>query len=403
MGQRPARGALPATLAILAVLLAPLALHASGAAAASHVTRAQALVPPVVPFPGAVTFRLFATREGLVGGTTANGHVIAPRDRFVALPSRSALASKGGHEKQVLVSYKGRRAVAPVWDVGPWNIRDNYWEPPEARVTGRGLPRGWPAAQAQYFDGYNGGISDKGYTVKNPAGIDLADGLFWDDLGMTDSDWVDVTFLWLSPGAAYFTQPLPAGVRAPIAPFASTPARHYFPETGHSLGDAFKRAWEAHGGLAQFGFPLTEPFTEVSVDDGKPYTVQYFERARMEHHPEHAGTPYEVLLGFLGKAFRGLDPAAAPLATARYFPETGHNLGGPFRAYWEAHGGLSLYGLPLTEELREVSPTDGKEYTVQYFERARFEHHPEHAAPYNVLLGHLGRQLLDLRAAAAPR
>jgi erythromycin esterase len=35
--------------------------------------------------------------------------------------------------------------------------------------------------------------------------------------------------------------------------------------------------------------------------DGKTYTVQYFERAVFEHHPENAGTPYEVLLSQLGK------------------------------------------------------------------------------------------------------
>ena len=34
--------------------------------------------------------------------------------------------------------------------------------------------------------------------------------------------------------------------------------------------------------------------------DHKEYTVQYFERSRMELHPENAGTPYEVLLGMLG-------------------------------------------------------------------------------------------------------
>ena len=64
----------------------------------------------------------------------------------------------------------------------------------------------------------------------------------------------------------------------------------------------------ARGGLAVFGYPLTEEFAEVSAEDGQPYTVQYFERARFEHHPEHAGTAYEVLLGHLGRAL------AAPLA-----------------------------------------------------------------------------------------
>jgi len=31
---------------------------------------------------------------------------------------------------------------------------------------------------------------------------------------------------------------------------------------------------------------------------------------------------------------------------------------------------------------------------VQYFERARFEYHPEHVAPYDILLGQFGRQIL---------
>jgi len=50
--------------------------------------------------------------------------------------------------------------------------------------------------------------------------------------------------------------------------------------------------------LSQFGFPLSEQFTEVSKDDpSKSYTVQYFERQRFELHPENAGTQFEVLLG----------------------------------------------------------------------------------------------------------
>jgi len=35
--------------------------------------------------------------------------------------------------------------------------------------------------------------------------------------------------------------------------------------------------------------------------EGREYTVQYFERRRMELHPERAGTPYEVQLGLLGR------------------------------------------------------------------------------------------------------
>ncbi|MCI0626691.1 MAG: carboxypeptidase-like regulatory domain-containing protein [Acidobacteria bacterium] len=139
---------------------------------------------------------VFATREGLVGRTTANGHVIRPRDRFVALPSRRSLSGKGGREFQVRLTHKGKSVVAPVWDIGPWNVRDDHWSPSSQRERWRDLPQGLPQAQAAFQDGYNGGQDEFGRQVKNPAGIDLADGVFWDDLRMRDNDWIRVDYLW---------------------------------------------------------------------------------------------------------------------------------------------------------------------------------------------------------------
>ncbi|WP_235882582.1 SH3 domain-containing protein [Streptomyces apricus] len=165
------------------------------------VTAAGQSAPQQVPENGASaaasgpTYRLFATREGLTGQTTANGHVIQPRDHFVALPSRRMLATNGGHEYQVRLCYKGRCETAPVWDVGPWNTRDDYWNPPAQREMWRDLPQGTPEAQAAYLNGYNGGLDEFGRRAANPAGIDVADGTFWDGLGMSDNDWVDVTFM----------------------------------------------------------------------------------------------------------------------------------------------------------------------------------------------------------------
>jgi hypothetical protein len=52
-------------------------------------------------------------------------------------------------------------------------------------------------AEAAYFHGYNGGRDEWGRRITLPNGIDIADGTFWDDLGMTRSDYVYVTFLWL--------------------------------------------------------------------------------------------------------------------------------------------------------------------------------------------------------------
>ena len=66
------------------------------------------------------------------------------------------------------------------------------------------------------------------------------------------------------------------------------------------MGGKFRAYWEQHGGLAQQGYPISDEFTEVSDLNGKPYTVQYFQRAVFELHPENAGTPYEVLLSQLG-------------------------------------------------------------------------------------------------------
>lgn len=166
------------------------------------------LVPPAQAGPAAVpaaasadqrpTVRLWATRQGMVGGRTANGHIVTERDRFVALPSRRALSRDDGSEFQVRLRYNGREATAPVWDVGPWNTRDNFWDPPAEREAFKDLPRFVPQTLAAWRDNYNGGRDATGRWVTYPNAIDIADGTFWDDLGMQSSDWVDVTFLWVN-------------------------------------------------------------------------------------------------------------------------------------------------------------------------------------------------------------
>ena len=162
-------------------------------------------------------------------------------------------------------------------------------------------------------------------------------------------------------------------------------------ETGHCVGGAFLDYWQAHGGLTINGYPLSNPFPE-QLEDGKVYLVQYFERVRMEYHPENAA-PYDVLLGQFGRQVHPADPPVAQEPGGLYFAQTGHNLTGGFAAYWVAKGGLAQFGYPITETITETLE-DGKEYRVQYFERARLEYHPENAAPYDVLLGQFGRKIL---------
>jgi len=77
------------------------------------------------------------------------------------------------------------------------------------------------------------------------------------------------------------------------------------------------------------------------------------------------------------------------------FPETSKTVCGALLTYWRTHGGLAQQGLPLTDPFQEVSQVDGKIYTVQYFERAVFEWHPENNPPYDVLLSLLGREALQ--------
>src|SRR5690606_32595888 len=110
-----------------------------------------------------------------------------------------ALAADGHGSRTVRVCAPstGRCEYAPVWDVGPWNIDDDYWSTAGQRERFADVPRGTPQAQAAYQDGHNGGADGFGRQVTNPAGIDLADGTFWDGLGLGTNSWVDVTFLWL--------------------------------------------------------------------------------------------------------------------------------------------------------------------------------------------------------------
>ena len=188
---------------------------------------------------------------------------------------------------------------------------------------------------------------------------------------------------------------------------------------GHAVAGRFLEVWSAQGSeqsnVYVNGLPITDRRAEISLTDGKTYDTQWFERARFEAHPENKA-PYDVLLGLLGvtltegrgsidpatkqvrnaadKPFVGIDkPADVNGTTKVWFQETRHSVSGKILDYWNKYGGLKQFGFPLSEQFQEVSATDGKTYTVQYFERARFELHPENQPPYNVLLGLLGNEV----------
>jgi len=63
-------------------------------------------------------------------------------------------------------------------------------------------------------------------------------------------------------------------------PLVSDPNCQYFPETGHSTCLKFLEYWRRNGGLDGFGYPITE----YSIENDQ--IVQYFQRGKMEWHPE---------------------------------------------------------------------------------------------------------------------
>lgn len=182
-----------------------------------------------------------------------------------------------------------------------------------------------------------------------------------------------------------------------------------FPETGFCISGRVREFWEQNGGLPVFGFPKG-PQQETLVE-GKPIQAQQFERNRLEIHPENA-RPYDVLLGRLGAdrlAQLGRDPFilpnSEPQPNCRYFTETQQNVCGDILAAWHDNGlefdqdsgkseaeNLALFGLPLSD--LQTEELDGKTLQVQWFERARFELHPENQPPYTVLLGLLGNEIV---------
>ncbi|GAB4112192.1 MAG: hypothetical protein Fur005_05770 [Roseiflexaceae bacterium] len=199
----------------------------------------------------------------------------------------------------------------------------------------------------------------------------------------------------------------PATAFAPVGP-PSDPSALYFQQTGHTLRGAFRRYWQEQGGLPIFGYPISEELSERS-DDGRERVVQYFERHRLELHPENQ-PPYDVQLTRIGDLIlrqQGRNwydfAGGSPQSSCMFFEATNHSICEPFLSYWRANGlefdrqagkstaeSLALFGLPLSEPVIETT-SDGRLLVVQWFERARFEDHGSDG----VLLGLLGNELVS--------
>jgi polysaccharide biosynthesis protein PslG len=94
---------------------------------------------------------------------------------------------------------------------------------------------------------------------------------------------------------------------APFQPIGDPGDGTFDSATSHTLRNdpaPFRSFWQQNGGLSVFGRPTSEQFQEVNQADGQTYWVQYFERQRMEWHPNEPNPRYRILLGLLGNEQR---------------------------------------------------------------------------------------------------
>ncbi|MBN2003482.1 MAG: Ig-like domain-containing protein [Anaerolineae bacterium] len=166
----------------------------------------------------------------------------------------------------------------------------------------------------------------------------------------------------------------------------------YFDATGHWVEGVFLEYFRSHGGLEIFGYPLTEAF----IDQG--LLVQYFQNARIEWHPTNPD-PYKIQLGLLGDELNYRHPPVSePYPKSRrkvYFPETQHTVAYAFLDYFNAHGGIDIFGYPITEMYFE----EGK--IVQYFQRLKMEWYPDDPSS-TVRVGPLGSLYVEIHKDRMP-
>lgn len=167
-----------------------------------------------------------------------------------------------------------------------------------------------------------------------------------------------------------------------------TGQRRYYPQSGHWVGGDFLQTYlSVPDPAARFGYPITEAYQEQHL--GR--IVQYFERARFELAPQ-APPELRVVVSLLGEIMYtpgpGISISGSPGA-CREFTETGRRVCYAFLEFFDANGGAAQFGYPLSNfELHD-------ERIVQYFQKARFEWHPELPPGRKVTLTKLGSRYFD--------
>ncbi len=158
---------------------------------------------------------------------------------------------------------------------------------------------------------------------------------------------------------------------------------HYFPQTGHNVTGEF---WAYYEGVPDaaliFGLPITEQFTTA---DGSDLTVQYFQKVRFELHPDEPQGRRVVLTDLVSRVYEAGAPSINVTTPGACRTLNGFGICYDFLTFFDQYGGLDRFGNPLSAF--EFQP-DGR--LVQYFERARFEWHPDLPPGQKVTLSDYG-------------
>jgi hypothetical protein len=195
-------------------------------------------------------------------------------------------------------------------------------------------------------------------------------------------------------------QELSVGLFPPAAP-AIVKGSLAVPHATHRVAAPFIPEYR-NLGIGLLGLPITDPI----IDGGT--MVQYFEHMRLQLNGR------KVIISELGSLVSGLEGAfddsnlclgcvgAVPNSLRAHVFKASTNgkfdypISGDFLRFWRAHGGQAVFGAPIGPSFKAANGDGSKRhYTMQYFENARLELHPENRDPaYRVELGLLGTQYL---------
>lgn len=174
-----------------------------------------------------------------------------------------------------------------------------------------------------------------------------------------------------------------------VGPGNADPSQYNF--YGHEVtGEFLKTYLSVSSPEIIFGYPITPLFFSTSSNR----MVQYFENSRFELIEENPAelrvrvSPLGDLMYMPGQAF----PLPPNFPSCQHFPETDKQVCYSFLDFFNNHGGLAVFGYPISNfEVHE-------NLIIQYFQKARFEWHPERDPGKRVSLSRLGEKYFYLIA-----